>query len=51
MYVAAEKTTMGDGDIQAEYRVNGDYKGKYINVDNIMAKLNAGWTPKGQELA
>ena len=45
MYVAAEKTNMSDGDIQAEYRVNGDYKGKYINVDNIMAKLNAGWTP------
>ena len=45
MYVAAEKTNMGDGDIQAEYRVNGDYKGKYINVDNIMAKLNAGWVP------
>lgn len=45
MYVAAEKTNMGDGDIQAEYRVNGDYKGKYINVDNIMAKLNDGWTP------
>ena len=45
MYVAAEKTNMSDGDIQAEYRVNNDYKGKYINVDNIMAKLNAGWTP------
>ena len=45
MYVAAEKTNMSDGDIQAEYRVNGDYKGKYINVDNIMAKLNDGWTP------
>jgi len=45
MYVAAEKTNMGDGDIQAEYRVNGQYIGKYINVDNIMAKLNDGWTP------
>jgi len=45
MYVAAEKTNMGDGDIQAEYRVGGQYMGKYINVDNIMAKLNAGWTP------
>ena len=45
MYVAAEKTNMGDGDIQAEYRVGGQYMGKYINVDNIMAKLNAGWVP------
>ena len=45
MYVAAEKTNMGDGDIQAEYRVGGQYMGKYINVDNIMAKLNAGWIP------
>lgn len=45
MYVAAEKTNMGDGDIQADYRVGGQYMGKYINVDNIMAKLNAGWTP------
>ena len=45
MYVAAEKTNMGDGDIQAEYRVDGQYMGKYINIDNIMAKLNAGWTP------
>ena len=45
MYVAAEKTNMGDGDIQAEYRVGGQYMGKYINIDNIMAKLNAGWTP------
>lgn len=45
MYVAAEKTTMGDGDIQAEYRVDGQYIGKYINVDNIMAKLNDGWVP------
>lgn len=45
MYVAAEKTNMSDGDIQAEYRVGNDYKGKYINVDNIMAKLNAGWIP------
>ena len=45
MYVAAEKTNMGDGDIQAEYRVGGQYIGKYINVDNIMAKLNDGWVP------
>ena len=45
MYVVAEKTNMGDGDIQAEYRVGGQYMGKYINIDNIMAKLNAGWTP------
>ena len=45
MYVAAEKTNMGDGDIQAEYRVNGQLIGKYINVDNIMAKLNDGWVP------
>ena len=45
MYVAAEKTNMGDGDIQGEYRVGNQYIGKYINVDNIMAKLNAGWVP------
>ena len=45
MYVAAEKTTMSDSEIQAEYRVGNEDKGKYINVDNIMAKLNAGWIP------
>ena len=45
MYVAAEKSTLSDGEIQADYRVDGQYMGKYINVDNIMAKLNNGWVP------
>lgn len=45
MYVAADKKTLQDSEIQAEYRVNGDYKGKYINVDNLVALLNDGWLP------
>ena len=45
MYVAADKKTISDGEIQAEYRVNGQYMGKYINVDNLMALLNDGWLP------
>ena len=45
MYVAADKKNIGDGEIQAEYRVNGQYMGKYINVDNLMALLNDGWLP------
>ena len=45
MYVAAEKMTLQDNEIQAEYRVDGDYKGKYINVDKFVALLNDGWLP------
>ena len=45
MFIAADKKTIGDSEIQAEYRVNGQYMGKYINVDNIMALLSEGWVP------
>ena len=45
MYVAADKMTLQDNEIQAEYRVDGDYKGKYINVDKFVALLNDGWLP------
>jgi hypothetical protein len=45
MYVAAESMTLQDNEIQAEYRVGGDYKGKYINVDKFVALLNDGWLP------
>jgi hypothetical protein len=45
MYVAAESKTIGDGDIQAEYRVNGQYMGKYLNVDYLMSLINDGWLP------
>lgn len=45
MYVAADKKTLQDSEIQAEYRVNGQYMGKYINVDNLVALLNDGWLP------
>ena len=45
MYVASEKKNIGDGDIQQDYRVNGQYMGKYFNYDKIMELLNAGWTP------
>ena len=45
MYVAAESMTLQDNEIQAEYRVGNDYKGKYINVDKFVALLNDGWLP------
>ncbi len=45
MYVAADKKTISDGELQAEYRVDGQYMGKYINVDRIMELLNEGWLP------
>jgi hypothetical protein len=45
MYVAAEKKNIGDGDFIAEYRVNGDYKGKYINVDYLNTLIADGWLP------
>lgn len=45
MYVAADKKNIGDGDFVAEYRVNGEYKGKYINVDYLMTLINDGWLP------
>ena len=44
-YVAAEKKTISDSDIQSDYRVDNQYMGKYINIDNIMALLNDGWLP------
>lgn len=44
-YVAAEKRYLSDDQIQSEYRVNGAYYGKYINVDNIMSLLNEGFLP------
>ena len=45
MYVAAEYKTISDGQIQAEYRVNGQYIGKYIDVDYLMSLINDGWLP------
>lgn len=45
MYIAADKKTIGDGDIQAEYRVNGQYMGKYFNADKIKELLSDGWVP------
>jgi regulation of enolase protein 1 (concanavalin A-like superfamily) len=45
MYVAADKKNIGDGDFVHEYRVNGDYKGKYIDVDYLMTLINDGWLP------
>ena len=45
MYVAADKKNIGDGDIQAEYRVDGQYMGKYLNVDYLMSLINDGWLP------
>ena len=45
MYVAADKKNIGDGDFVTEYRVNGEYKGKYINVDYLMSLINDGWLP------
>ena len=45
MYVATEKRTISDSDIQGEYRVEGQYKGKYINYDKVVEMLQAGWTP------
>ena len=44
-YVAADYMTIGDGQIQSEYRVDGNYMGKYIDVDYIMSLLNDGWLP------
>ena len=44
-YVAAEFKTINDADFIAEYRVNNDYKGKYINVDYLMSLINDGWLP------
>ena len=45
MYVAADKMTISDSNIQAEYRVDGQYMGKYFNYDYIISLINAGWTP------
>ena len=45
MYVAADKKTINDSDIQAEYRVNGQYLGKYINVDYLNTLIADGWLP------
>ena len=45
MFIAADKKTITDDDIQAEYRVDGDYKGKYFNWDYIISLLNEGWIP------
>jgi len=44
-YVAADFMTLSDGQIQSEYRVNGQYMGKYLNVDYIMTLLGEGWLP------
>ncbi len=44
-YVAAASKTIQDSEIQAEYRVNGQYMGKYVNVDNLLALINDGWLP------
>ena len=44
-YIAADYMTVSDGQIQSEYRVNGQYMGKYIDVDYIMTLLNQGWLP------
>ena len=44
-YVAAASKTIQDSEIQAEYRVNGQYIGKYVNVDNLLALINDGWLP------
>lgn len=44
-YVAAASKTIQDSEIQAEYRVNNQYMGKYVNVDNLLALINDGWLP------
>ena len=44
-YVAAASKTIQDSEIQAEYRVNGQLMGKYVNVDNLLALINDGWLP------
>ena len=44
-YVAADFMTLSDSQIQSEYRVNGQYMGKYLNVDYIMTLLGEGWLP------
>lgn len=45
MYVAAEKKNIGDGDFTADYSVNGQYMGKYINVDYLNQLIADGWLP------
>lgn len=44
-YVAEEQIYVSDGELQAEYRVNGQYMGKYLNVDKIMQLLADGYLP------
>ena len=45
MYSSSETKTISDGDIQAEYRVNGQYMGKYFNLDKIYELLADGYVP------
>jgi len=45
MYSVSEKLTIGDGDIQQEYRVDGAYMGKYFNLDKINELLADGFLP------
>ncbi len=42
---SAETSTMNDSQLMQEVRINGDYKGKALNMDNINAKLAEGWLP------
>ena len=44
-YIAADYKTLSDDQIQSDYRVDGQYMGKYLNVDNIMTLLREGWLP------
>ena len=36
---------LSDGDFMAEYRVNGQYMGKYLNIDKFKELLDAGYLP------
>ena len=45
MYVAADSKNIGDSFIQKEYYVNGQYVGKYIDVDYLMTLIDDGWLP------